>query len=102
MLEAHHEVSWRIRQKAPDNLTRDLGIVAAGQLAHHYWIASFGMLCTYASALGMSQAEQGMQASLDEARQFDQQQTADLRRRAPRRARRRQGEVLAREAGCRP
>ena len=30
---------------------------------------------TYASALGMSQTEQDMQTSLDEAKQSDQQQT---------------------------
>lgn len=73
VLEAHFEVSRQIRQKAPDDLTRDLGIIAAGQLALHYWIASFGTLRSYASALGMSQTEQDIQTSLDEAKQFDQQ-----------------------------
>ena len=75
IVEAHFEVSRQIRQKAPDDLTRDLGIIAAGQLALHYWIASFGVLRTYASALGMNQTEQHMQASLNEAKQFDQQHT---------------------------
>lgn len=75
VLEAHHEVSRRIRQNAPDDLSRDLGIVAAGQLAIHYWIASFGTLRAYASALGMNQTAQEMQASLDEAKQADQQYT---------------------------
>ena len=73
VLEAHFEVSRQIRQKAPDDLTRDLGIIAAGQLALHYWIASFGTLRAYASALGMSQTAQDMQVSLDEAKQSDQQ-----------------------------
>lgn len=75
VLEAHYDVSRTIRRKAPDDLTRDLGIIAAGQLALHYWIASFGTLRAYASALGMSQTEQDMQASLDEAKQADQQLT---------------------------
>lgn len=75
VLEAHHEVSRQIRQKAPDDLARDLGIIAAGQLALHYWIASFGTLRAYASALGMGQAERDMQASLDEAKQHDQRHT---------------------------
>ena len=44
ILEAHYQVSQKIRQQAPDDLTRDLGIIAAGQLALHYWIASFGTL----------------------------------------------------------
>ena len=75
ILEAHHKVSQLIRQKAPDAMTRDLGIIAAGQLALHYWIAAFGTLRTYASKLGMTQAEQDLQKCLDEAKQADQQHT---------------------------
>ena len=75
ILEAHFQVSQKIRQKAPDSTTRDLGIVAAGQLALHYWIASFGTLRTYASQAGMTQTEQSMQTCLDEAKQADQQHT---------------------------
>jgi ferritin-like metal-binding protein YciE len=75
VLEARHEVSRQIRQKAPDDLTRDLGIIAAGQLALHYWIAAFGTLGSYAASLGMSQTKQAVQASLDEAKQADQQHT---------------------------
>ena len=75
VLEALFQVSQKIRQKAPDNTTRDLGIVAAGQLALHYWIASFGTLRTYASQAGMTQTEQSMQTCLDEAKQADQQHT---------------------------
>ena len=51
VLQAHYEFSRQIRQGAPDDLTRDLGIITAGQLALHYWIASFGTIRTYASAL---------------------------------------------------
>jgi len=76
VLEAHYDVSKKIRQKAPDATTRDLGIIAAGQLALHYWIASFGTLGNYAKKLGMSQTAQNMRTSLEEAKQADQQHTA--------------------------
>ncbi len=76
ILDAHYEVSRRIRQKAADTSSRDLGIIAAGQLALHYWIASFGTLRSYASKLGLTDTEQAMQASLEEAKQADQQHTA--------------------------
>jgi ferritin-like metal-binding protein YciE len=76
VLEAHYEVSKKIRQKAPDATTRDLGIVAAGQLALHYWIAAFGTLGNYAAKLGLAETERSMRTSLDEAKQADQQHTA--------------------------
>ena len=76
VMEAHYEVSKKIRQKAPDATTRDLGIIAAGQLALHYWIASFGTLGNYAEKLGMSQAAQNMRTSLEEAKQANLQHTA--------------------------
>jgi len=75
VLEAHYEVSRKIRQKAPDDVSRDLGIIAAGQLALHYWIAAFGTLRTYAANVGMNQVQENMQACLDEAKQADQQMT---------------------------
>ena len=75
ILEAHYEVSRLIRQQAPDATSRDLGIVAAGQLALHYWIASFGTMASYLGALGMDDAASAMKASADEAKQADQQHT---------------------------
>ena len=71
ILEAHYEVSKRIRQHAPNDLSRDLGIVAAGQLALHYWIASFGTLGNYAAKLGLDTVTQAMHSSLDEAKKAD-------------------------------
>ena len=76
ILDAHYEVSKKIRQKAPDATSRDLGIVASGQLALHYWIAAFGTLGNYASTLGLNQVKQSMHSSLEEAKQADQQHTA--------------------------
>ena len=75
ILEAHYEVSKRIRDAAPDAQVRDLGIIAAGQLALHYWIAAFGTMKAYASKVGMTQTEQAMGQSADEAKQADEQYT---------------------------
>ncbi len=76
VLEAQYEVSRRIRQSAADDTSRDLGIIAAGQLALHYWIAAFGTLRNYAAKLGMTQTEQDLRACLEDAKQADQQHTA--------------------------
>lgn len=75
VLQAHYEVSRRIRREAPDDMARDLGIIASGQLALHYWIASFGTLRTYAAQAGLGQAERDMQACLDEAKEADLKHT---------------------------
>lgn len=75
ILKAHYEVSKKIRDKAPDDDTRDLGIIASGQLAIHYWIAAFGTQLSYASQAGLSQAQQDMQACLDEAKNGDDEHT---------------------------
>ena len=80
ILEGAYEVSRMIRQQAPDHASRDLGIIANGQLALHYWIAAFGTIRTYASQIGMSQTEQAMQASLDEAKRADEQHTEIAKR----------------------
>jgi ferritin-like metal-binding protein YciE len=76
ILEAHYKVSKKIRGEAKDDYSRDLGIIAAGQLALHYWIASFGTLANYAKQSGLSQVEQDLKACLAEAKQADEQHTA--------------------------
>ena len=75
ILQAHYEVSRKIRREAADDQARDLGIIAAGQLALHYWIAAFGTLKSYAAKVGMTQTERNMQMCLDEASRADQQHT---------------------------
>lgn len=75
IMAAHYEVSRKIRQQAPDDYSRDLGLIASGQLALHYWIAAFGTMRTYAGQAGMSQTEQQMQTCLDEAKQADEKHT---------------------------
>lgn len=75
VLEAHYEVSRRIRGQAPDATSRDLGIIASGQLALHYWIASFGTMANYTRQLGMEDVARDMKTSADEAKQADDQHT---------------------------
>ena len=72
VLEGLYEVSRMIRSQAPDDASRDLGIVANGQLALHYWIAAFGTIRSYAARVGLNGTAQAMQTSLDEAKQGDQ------------------------------
>ncbi|WP_299291833.1 DUF892 family protein [uncultured Mucilaginibacter sp.] len=75
ILKAHYQVSKKIRQQAADDNTRDLGIIASGQMSLHYWIAAFGTQASYAAAVGLAQAQQAMQACLDEAKQADEKYT---------------------------
>ncbi len=75
IMSAHYEVSKRIRSQGSDPFMRDLGIIASGQRVLHYWIASFSTVCAYAAQADMSQLQQAMQASLDEAKQADEQHT---------------------------
>ena len=73
ILEAHYQVSKRIRGEAPDDTVRDLGIVAAGQLAIHYWVASFGTLRNYAEKLGLERTDAEFRQSAEEAKEADEQ-----------------------------
>jgi ferritin-like metal-binding protein YciE len=75
ILKTHFEVSKEIRQHAKDDDNRDLGIIASGQMALHYWIASFGTQASYAAAAGLTQAQQEMQDCLNEAKQADEKHT---------------------------
>lgn len=75
ILEAHVRVAKQIRDSASDDQVRDLGIIAAGQLALHYWIAAFGTLRAYAERLGMTQTAQAMGQSVEEAKRADEQHT---------------------------
>jgi ferritin-like metal-binding protein YciE len=76
ILEAHYEVSKQIRRQADTDQVRDLGIIASGQMALHYWIASFGTVASYAKAAGLTQTAQALHSSVEEAKQADEQHTA--------------------------
>ena len=75
VLEAHYDASRQIRRKAPDDHTRDLGIIAGGQEALHYWIAGFGTIRNYAQKLGLDQIAADFRQSAEEAKQADQEHT---------------------------
>ena len=75
VIEAIGKVNQEILKEAPDATTRDLGIIAAGQLAAHYWIASFGTMQSYAEEAGLDQAAQEMKTCLQEAKEADEEYT---------------------------
>lgn len=75
ILEAHYQVSKEIRGNASTDEVRDLGIIASGQLALHYWIASFGTVASYAASAGLTQTEQELKACVQEAKQADDKHT---------------------------
>lgn len=72
IMKAHYEVSQQIREAAQDDQVRDLGIIAAGMLALHYWIAAFGTMAAYAKRLGLETMKQEMGQSLEEAKKADE------------------------------
>ena len=76
IMEAHYEVSEEIRSQADTDEVRDLGIIASGQMALHYWIASFGTVASYAKAAGLTQTAQELHQCVQEAKQADEQHTA--------------------------
>ena len=80
ILEAHYEVSKDIRGQADTDQVRDLGIIASGQLALHYWIASFGTVASYAEAAGLTQTAQELHRSVEDAKQADEQHTSLAKR----------------------
>ena len=75
VIDAVYEVSKKARQAADDDATRDLGIIASGQLALHYWVAAFGTMANYLGRLGMDDAADAMSRSVDEAKQADEEHT---------------------------
>ena len=75
VIEAHFEEAKRIRDQAPDDASRDLGIVAAGQQALHYWIASFGTMGAYLKAMDREDLAASMHESVEEARRADEAHT---------------------------
>lgn len=75
-VEANQQVGKQVRDSAADAMSRDLGIIASGQLPLHHWIAAFATMASYAGELDMIQVAQDMATCLDEAKQDDQAMTA--------------------------
>ena len=75
IIDAIQQVGGKIITKATDPVARDLGIIASGQLALHYYIAAFGTMAAYAKLLGMQEVAQTIHQCLDEARRGDERYT---------------------------
>ena len=75
VIEGVAKVNQDILQTVSDPDSRDLGIIAAGQLALHYWIAAFGTMHNYAGEAGLDQAEEDMKACVKEAKEADEEHT---------------------------
>jgi ferritin-like metal-binding protein YciE len=54
---------------------RDAGIITAGQKVEHYEIASYGTLRTFAEILGLDEAKDLLEETLDEEKAADQKLT---------------------------
>ena len=75
IMQAMDRVGKQIRQEAPNDRVRDLGIIANGQLILHYWIGAFGTMEAYCKQAGMNQAAQEMKSCVSEAKQADEKYT---------------------------
>lgn len=75
IIDAIQQVGGKIMQKATDPTARDLGIIASGQLALHYYIAAFGTMSAYANLLGMQEVGEAIHQCLDEAKRGDERYT---------------------------
>lgn len=75
VIEGIGKVNQNILQTHSDADTCDLGLIAAGQLALHYWIGAFGTMRNYAGEAGLDQAEDDMKACVKEAKEADEEHT---------------------------
>ncbi len=75
IIDAIQQVGGKIISKATDSVARDLGIIASGQLALHYYISAFGTMASYAKMLGMDEVAQSLHTCLEEAKKGDERYT---------------------------
>jgi ferritin-like metal-binding protein YciE len=67
--------SEEIMEECEEGPMRDAGIIAAAQKVEHYEIASYGTLCQFASTLGLEDAVELLQMTLDEEKAADDKLT---------------------------
>lgn len=60
-----------VEETEEGSMTRDAGIIIAAQKVEHYEIASYGGLVSLANTLGMSEAADILNATLEEEKQTD-------------------------------
>lgn len=75
IMDGIFQTGQQIVEESEDRGVRDSGFVAALQLGQHYEIASYGTLRTYAEGLGMDEAVELLQQSLDEEKAEDERLT---------------------------
>jgi ferritin-like metal-binding protein YciE len=61
-----------IMEEEFDDTTMDACLIAAGQRAEHYEMAAYGTLVAWAKAMGHTEAEKLLQATLDEEKAADE------------------------------
>lgn len=61
-----------IMKESDEGVMRDAGIITAGQKVEHYEIASYGSLRTFAQRLGMNEAAQLLEDTLEEEKAADE------------------------------
>lgn len=64
-----------IMEECEEGAMRDAGIIAAGQKVEHYEIATYGTLRQFAETLGLGDAAELLQTTLDEERAADEKLT---------------------------
>jgi ferritin-like metal-binding protein YciE len=69
------EEGKEVMEKEGEGPVIDAALIAAAQKVEHYEIAAYGCLRTYAQLLGLSQAEQLLQQTLDEEEATDKKLT---------------------------
>ena len=61
-----------IMEECEEGPMRDAGIIAAGQKIEHYEIASYGTLQTFATTLGLTEAAELLELTLEEEKTADE------------------------------
>lgn len=69
------ENGQKIVSQINDPAVRDAALIAGAQIIEHYEIAAYGTSHAYAQALGMTEAVQLLEQTLNEEKQTDQQLT---------------------------
>ena len=64
-----------IMEECDEGAMRDAGIIAAGQKVEHYEIASYGTLRQFAETLGLDEAVELLEATLEEEKAADEKLT---------------------------
>ena len=70
------EEGEEVMKEAKDDTIRDAAMLAAAQSVEHYEISRYGTLLAWAEKMGMSDAAELLQATLDEEKSTDQKLTA--------------------------